>query len=193
MPFLSLDHLILQVPCAFQKRGNCGFIDLFKKKEGPKALAKKAYEDAIRLTGESKAVRAVKVRVAMRATHVLDDIFDEGVRSMVGYDEALMIAVAGGDDLPPLPKADVQTCFKKIQTPEGVAIGFVPLKYAESMFALGLQYQNGKISADDAFETAQAIGQQMANDLQLSAYAVQPIEPLHWLRDGKAASNPKRR
>jgi len=61
------------------------------------------------------------------------------------------------------------------------------------MFALGLQYQNGKISADDAFQTAQAIGQQMANDLQLSAYAVQPIEPLHWLRDGKGTVNPKRR
>jgi hypothetical protein len=170
-----------------------GFFDLFKKKEGPKALAKKAYENAIRLSGESKAVRAVKVRVAMRATHVLDEIFDEGVRSVVGFDEAVMVAVAGGDDPPPFPKATVETCYKKIQTPEGVALGFVPLKYAEGMFALGLQYQNGKISAEDAFFTAQAIGQQMANDLKLSAYAVQPIEPLNWLRDGKAAVTPKRR
>jgi len=42
-----------------------GLFDLFKKKEGPKALAKKAYENAVRLSGDSKAVRAVKVRVAM--------------------------------------------------------------------------------------------------------------------------------
>ncbi len=69
-----------------------GLFDLFKKKEGPKALAKKAYENAVRLSGDSKAVRAVKVRVAMRATAVLDDIFDDGVRSVVGYDEAVMIA-----------------------------------------------------------------------------------------------------
>ena len=76
-----------------------GLFDVFKKKEGPKAQAKKAYENALRLSGESKAVRAVKVRVALRATHVLDEIFDEGVRSVLGYDEDVMIAVAGAEAL----------------------------------------------------------------------------------------------
>ena len=72
-------------------------------------------------------------------------------------------------------------------------MGYVPLKYAESMFALGLQYQSGKITGDDAFHTAQAIGQQMANDLRLSAYAVQPIEPLNWLRGDSNHVNKNRR
>ncbi|MFZ9990396.1 MAG: hypothetical protein ACO3FV_09285 [Burkholderiaceae bacterium] len=170
-----------------------GLFDLFKKKEGPKALAKKAYENAVRLSGDSKAVRAVKVRVAMRATAVLDDIFDDGVRSVVGYDEAVMIAVAGGEEPPPFPKATAETCYKKVQTPEGKSVGYVPLKYAESMFALGLQYQSGKITGDDAFHTAQAIGQQMANDLRLSAYAVQPIEPLNWMRGDANRVNKNRR
>ena len=47
-----------------------GLFDLFKKKEGPKALAKKAYENAVRLSGDSKAVRAVKVAMrAVRSRH----------------------------------------------------------------------------------------------------------------------------
>ena len=160
-----------------------GLFDVFKKKEGPKAQAKKAYENALRLSGESKAVRAVKVRVALRATHVLDEIFDEGVRSVLGYDEDVMIAVAGGESPPPVPRASAETCYKKIQTSEGKAIGYVPMKYAETMFSLGVQFQKKKVSADEAFATAQQVGQHMATDLKLSAYAVQPIEPLSWMRN----------
>jgi len=104
-----------------------------------------------------------------------------------------MIAVAGGEEPPPFPKATAETCYKKVQTPEGKAVGYVPLKYAESMFALGLQYQSGKITGDDAFHTAQAVAQQMATDLRLSAYAVQPIEPLNWLRGDANRVNKNRR
>lgn len=111
-----------------------GLFDIFKKKEGPKALAKKAYENALRLSGDSKAVRAVKVRVAVRAAHVLDEIFDDGVRSLSGFDEAVMIAVAGGEEPTDFPKATPETCYKKIQTPEGKVFGYGPFKYAEAFF-----------------------------------------------------------
>ncbi|MDP4607545.1 MAG: hypothetical protein NWS83_00315 [Burkholderiaceae bacterium] len=156
--------------------------DIFKKKEGPKALAKKAYESAVRLSGDAKAVRAVKVRVALRATHVIDAIFEDGVRSVLGYDEDVMIAVAGGEDPPSFPKASADTCYKKIETPEGKAVGYIPFKYADPIFSLGVQYQSRKISADQAFQTAQQVAQHMASELKLSAYSVQPIEPLSWLR-----------
>jgi hypothetical protein len=51
------------------------------------------------------------------------------------------------------------------------------------MFSLGVQFQKKKVSADEAFATAQQVGQHMATDLKLSAYAVQPIEPLSWMRN----------
>lgn len=159
-----------------------GLFDIFKKKEGPKALAKKAYENAVRLSGDSKAVRAVKVRVAVRASRVLDEIFDDGMRSLLGFDETVMIAVAGGEEPPDFPKAMPDTCYKKIQTPEGKVLGYVPFKYAEAFFSLGVQYQNKRISAKDAFDMAQDWADRMSTELKLSVYAVQPIEPLSWLR-----------
>ena len=159
-----------------------GLFDFFKKKQGPKAQAKKAYENAVRLSGDSKAVRAVKVRVAVRASHVLDEIFDDGMRSLLNFDETVMIAVAGGEDPPDFPKATPETCYKKIQTPEGKLVGYVPFKYAEAFFSLGVQYQNKRISGKEAFELAQGLADRMSSELKLTAYAVQPIEPLSWLR-----------
>ena len=160
-----------------------GFFSFFNKKIGPKAQARKVYENAVRLTGSSKAVRAVKVRVALRCTDVLDQIFDEGMRKTIGFDEAVMIAVAGGEATPAPLKATMDTCYKTIETAEGRAVGYVPFKYAQRMYELGWGYQQKTVPPDDAFELAQLIAEEMATELRLSVYAVQPIEPLSWLRD----------
>ena len=128
-------------------------------------------------------MRAVKVRVAMRCTDVLDQIFDEGMRKTIGFDEAVMIAVAGGEATPAPFKATMDTCYKTIETAEGRAVGYVPFKYAQRMYELGWGYQQKTVPPDDAFELAQLIAEEMATELRLSVYAVQPIEPLSWLRD----------
>ncbi len=45
------------------------------------------------------------------------------------------------------------------------------------MYELGWGYQQKTVPPDDAFELAQLIAEEMATELRLSAYAVQPIEP----------------
>ena len=48
---------------------------------------------------------------------------------------------------------------------------------------LGANHQSGRMSVDEVFEVAQRVGDQIAEELKLSEYAVQPIDPLSFLRD----------
>ena len=59
----------------------------------------------------------------------------------------------------------------------------MPYKYAQIMFMLGANHQSGRMSVDEVLEVAQSVGDQIAEELKLSEYAVQPIDPLSFLRD----------
>jgi hypothetical protein len=160
-----------------------GLFTFFKKKPDEKKQARRIYANAVRLSGSAKAIRANKIVVALRAAQVMDKIFEEGQKKVLAYDEALMIALAGGEDPAGYPQAEPNDCFQEILTASGKVTAYVPFKYAQIMFMLGANHQSGRMSVDEVLEVAQGVGDQIAEELKLSEYAVQPIDPLSFLRD----------
>ena len=160
-----------------------GVFTFFKKKPDPQLQARRIYANAVRLSGAAKAIRANKIVVALRAAQVMDKIFEEGQRKVLAYDESLMIALAGGEDPPSYPQAETSECFQEILTASGKVYAYVPFKYAQIMFMLGANHQSGRMSTDDVLEVARGVSDQIAEELKLSEYAVQPIDALSFLRD----------
>ena len=160
-----------------------GLFTFFKKKPDPRPQARRIYANALRLSGVAKAIRANKIVVALRATQVMDKIFEEGQRKVLAYDDALMVALAGGEDPPNYPQAEANDCFQEILTASGKAYAYVPFKYAQIMFMLGANHQSGRMSTDAVPEIARGVSDQIVEELKLSEYAVQPIDALTFLRD----------
>ena len=110
-----------------------GLFTFFKKKPDEKKQARRIYANAVRLSGSAKAIRANKIVVALRAAQVMDKIFEEGQKKVLAYDEALMIALAGGEDPPGYSQAEPNDCFQEILTASGKVTAYVPFKYAQIM------------------------------------------------------------
>lgn len=145
--------------------------------------AKSAFHQAVSLTGDSREIRALRIRAALRSRDVLDKVFLEGARETAVYAEECMIAVAGGEPRPPEPKADEGTCYQTVKSLNGRVLAYVPLRYTAQMYALGGQFERNEISAVQAIECAEKVASELADTLHLDLYLVQPIELLEFLRE----------
>lgn len=155
---------------------------LFKTKgEAEREEAREAFERAVAMDAEGREARGVRIRTALRCRSVLDAVFQLGSKSVGNYEEAAMIALAGGEDAPPLPFADEDTCYQTIKSVNGDLVAYVPLIYCLEMFNLGVKYQKGEVSIESAIEVGQAIADKLGGELKLDQYAVQPIVPLDFL------------
>lgn len=151
--------------------------------EGKKSSAKKTFEQTVALDGDSREMRALRIRQAVRIRVVMDKIFVAGTKAWAGYEESRMIAIAGGEDVPPAPTATDQTCYQTVNTVNGQTMAYIPIDFALRVFELGVRYQKGEIDGLLAVNSCQDIANDLGDLLKLDLYAVQPILPLNFLLD----------
>lgn len=138
--------------------------------------AKEEYETACRLQGDSREVRAARLRMGIRCRAVIDQTFLEGIAKHAEHQEQCMVAVITGDPRPPSPKAG---SFQKIKTINGPIMAYIPLDAAEEVFAVGGLYQREQISDEQALALVQEIADHISSELKLE----RPIEPLGFLSE----------
>lgn len=146
-----------------------------------KRTARKIFEQTVAAEGDSREKRALRVRQAVRIRVVMDKIFVAGTKAWAGYEESRMIAIAGGDDVPPAPAAKEETCYQTVNTVNGQTMAYIPIEFAAKVFELGVRYQKGEVDGMVAVNSCQDIANDLGDLLKLDLYAVQPILPLNFL------------
>ena len=156
---------------------------LFKDNAKKKALiaAKKAYNEAAALKGDTREEMAFRRRIGFRSRTHLDKVFVEGATKIGRYQEVCVHAEASGQERPAFPKPSM---FQTAKGPQGVMYTFVPLEFSEEVFKLGGQYQTMEIDAFRAIELTQDVANRVSFDLDLE----KPIVSLQFLRDELAAA-----
>lgn len=150
-----------------------------------RSTAKKIFEQTVAAEGDSREKRALRVRQAVRIRVVMDKIFVAGTKAWAGYEESRMIAIAGGDDVPPSPAATEETCYQTVNTVNGQTMAYIPLEFATSVYELGVRYQKGEVDGMLAVNSCQDIANTLGDLLKLDLYAVQPILPLNFLLEDR--------
>jgi len=151
--------------------------------------AKAGFEKAISSSGDSKELRALRIRVALRSRTGLDIIFRKAMKTIASHDEEVMIAMAGGQDPPPVPVANLETCFQTMATVNGPVTIYIPLEFATRFFDLGVRFQKNEIDIQTALIEGQEIANELGTVLNLDQYMVQPITPLEFLLTGEASES----
>ena len=150
-----------------------------------KVTARKVFEQTVAAEGDSREKRALRVRQAVRIRVVMDKIFVAGTKAWAGYEESRMIAIAGGDDVPPAPAAKEETCYQTVNTVNGQTMAYIPIEFAAQVFELGVRYQKGEVDGMLAVNSCQDIANDLGDLLKLDLYAVQPILPLNFLLENQ--------
>lgn len=138
--------------------------------------AKKLYEDTCSITDNDRAAQVARVRTGLRCRAVLDKTFIEGAEKSIDYSERCLVAMATQEPKPDEPKA---TAFQIIKTVNGDIVAYLPLAHAEEVFKLGALYQNEQITAEQAIDYAQAVADQVSEELKL----VPAFQALDFLRE----------
>lgn len=156
----------------------------FKDSAKKKALlaAKSAYTEAASLKGDSREEVAFRRRIGYRSRTHLDKIFIEGATKTGRYHDLCVQAEAQGLERPAPPKPSM---FQTAKGANGPIFTYVPLEFAEPVFALGGQYQTMEIDAFRAIRLTQEVSDKMSFDLDLE----NPVVTLQFLRDELAAAS----
>lgn len=148
--------------------------------------AKKLYEVTCSTTDNDRAAQVARVRTGLRCRAVLDKTFIEGAEKSIDYFGRCLVAMATQEPKPDEPKA---TAFQGIKTVNGDIVAYLPFAHAEEVFKLGALYQNEQITAEQAIDYAQAVADQVSEELKL----VPAFQALDFLReqieDDKAAAS----
>ena len=159
--------------------GLLSWFDGGKTKE--RDTAKSGFDKAVSSSGDSKELRALRIRIALRSKTGLDIIFRAAMRAIASHEEEVMIATAGGEVPPPTPTADDETCFQTMATVNGPVTIYIPLEFASRFFELGIRYQQKEIDTHATLAEGQEIANELGTLLNLDQYMVQPITPLEFL------------
>lgn len=143
--------------------------------------AKSGFEKASASSGDSKELRALRIRIALRSKTALDIIFRKAMKAIANHEEEAMIAMAGGQNPPPIPAANNETCFQTMVTVNGSVTIYIPLEFASRFFDLGVRYQKKEIDKETVLTEGQEIANELGTVLGLDQYLVQPITPLEFL------------
>jgi hypothetical protein len=148
-------------------------------KSGPqdeRKQAKSEYQSARELKGDSRSVRAARIRAGLRARAHLDKTFIDGAERANAYNDACMVALAHGNEKPPPPKP---SAYQLIPSVNGQVITYLPMEFVEEIFKLGAKYQLMELSAQQAIELCQGVADRIAHDLGLD----ETFEALGFLRE----------
>lgn len=142
-----------------------------------KKKAQEDYEQALQMANKpSRDSRIFCVRVALKCRANLDTAFARAAHEVAQYHELAALALAKDEEKPALPVADP---FQLVKVGSEFVYTYIPLNYAEGIFASGMAYQSLRINRAQAIERAQSIANQIWDDLALA----DRFEVLRFLRD----------
>ncbi len=147
-----------------------------QKSHENRETAKAEFEKACEISGDSREIRALRMRIGLRARAHIDKSFIEGAEKTAVYDEACLRAVAAGRDKPAPPKA---TLYQKVKSASGEIITYIPEEIAEEAFKVGAKYQLTEIEAKSAIDLVQSL----ANSISYQLHLDEPLVAVYFLRE----------
>ena len=138
--------------------------------------ARKEYDKAVALKGDSRKELAYRMRIGLRARSHMDKLFIEGATKAESYNETVMLNISQGKKAPELP---VTSEYMKLMTSSGEVWSYLPDEYAQLVFKYGMQYQGVEITGPKAIDSTQKISNAIAIDLKLE----KPLVALEFLRE----------
>jgi len=141
-----------------------------------KADAKKEFDKAVSLEGDSRKEDAYRMRIALRARAHIDKLFVEAAEKAEKYNEVVMLNIAEGKAAPEPPKS---SNYMKLMTASGEVWSYMPEEYAEIVFRQGMLYQGMSISGPKAIDKVQKICNAITMELKLE----QTLIALEFLRN----------
>jgi hypothetical protein len=145
-----------------------------------KQNARKEYDKAVALKGDSRKELAYRMRIGLRARSHMDKLFVEGATKAESYNETVMLNISQGKKVPELP---VTSEYMKLMTASGEVWSYLPDEYAQLVFKYGMQYRSVEITGPKAIDSVQKISNAIAIELKLE----KPLVALEFLREQLAA------
>ena len=138
--------------------------------------ARKEYDKAVALKGDSRKELAYRMRIGLRARSHMDKLFVEGANKAKSYNETVMLNISQGKKVPEIP---VTSEYTKLMTASGEVWSYLPDEYAQLVFKYGMQYQSVQITGPQAIDSVQKISNAIAIELRLE----KPLVALEFLRE----------
>jgi hypothetical protein len=141
-----------------------------------KQNARKEYDKAVALKGDTRKEHAYRMRIALRARSHIDKLFVNGATKAEKYNETVMLNISQGK---PAPAAPTTSEYTKLMTASGEVWSYIPEEYAQLVFKYGMQYQSVEITGPKAIDSVQKISDAVAIELKLD----KPLIAVEFLRE----------
>ena len=142
--------------------------------------ARKAYDQAVGLKGDTRKEHAYRMRIGLRARSHIDKLFVDGAKKAEKYNETVMLNISQGKKAPAAPTTNE---YMKLVSASGVVWSYLPEEYAQLVFKYGMQYQSVAITGLKAIDCVQKVSNAVAIELKLD----KPLIALEFLREQMAA------
>ena len=138
--------------------------------------ARKDYEKAVGLKGDTRKEHAYRMRIGLRARSHIDKLFVDGAKKAEKYNETVMLNISQGKKAPAAPTT---TEYMKLVSASGEVWSYLPEQYAQLVFKYGMQYQSVAITGPKAINCVQKVSNAVAIELKLD----KPLIALEFLRE----------
>ncbi len=142
--------------------------------------ARKAYDQAVGLKGDTRKEHAYRMRIGLRARSHIDKLFVDGAKKAEKYNETVMLNISQGKKAPAAPTTNE---YMKLVSASGVVWSYLPEEYAQLVFKYGMQYQSVAITGPKAIDCVQKVSNAVAIELKLD----KPLIALEFLREQMTA------
>ena len=138
--------------------------------------ARKEYEKAVGLKGDTRKEHAYRMRIGLRARSHIDKLFIDGAKKAEKYNETVMLNISQGKKAPAAPTTNE---YMKLVSASGEVWSYLPEEYAQLVFKYGMQYQSVAITGPKAIHCVQKVSNAVAIELKLD----KPLIALEFLRE----------
>ncbi len=138
--------------------------------------ARKEYEKAVGLKGDSRKEHAYRMRIGLRARSHIDKLFVDGATKAEKYNETVMLNISLGKKAPAAPTTNE---YMKLVSASGEVWSYLPEAFAQLVFKYGMQYQSVAITGPKAIHCVQKVSNAVAIELKLD----KPLIALEFLRE----------
>lgn len=138
--------------------------------------ARKDYDKAVGLKGDTRKEHAYRMRIGLRARSHIDKLFVDGAKKAEKYNETVMLNISQGKKAPAAPTTNE---YMKLVSASGEVWSYLPEEYAQLVFKYGMQYQSVAITGPKAINCVQKVSDAVAIELKLD----KPLIALEFLRE----------
>jgi hypothetical protein len=129
-----------------------------------KENAKKDYDKAVALKGDSRKEDAYRMRIGLRVRGHIDKLFVEAAQKAERFNDIAMIHIAQGKPAPEPPRPPN---FMRLLTASGEVWSYLPEEYSLLVFKYGMLYQGMNLSGPKAILQVQRVVDAIATELKL--------------------------